>query len=278
MTDTNYDDKAFRQTPPPIQIDDPLYKPSERLRGQVAIITGADSGIGASTAIAFAKEGARVVIAYYNEDVDAQHVAEIITALNIDPPLCIRCDIRDQEQCAKLVTATIDAYGDVNIVVNNAGTQTLQAEIENISTQQLQETFATNIFGMFYLTQAALTHMKRGDSIINTASITAYRGHTELLDYSASKGAIVSFTRSLSQNLADEGIRVNAVAPGPVWTPLILDSMSDEHIQSFGKQQPLGRAAQPNEIAPAYVFLASRDARYITGQVVHVNGGEIVNG
>jgi NAD(P)-dependent dehydrogenase (short-subunit alcohol dehydrogenase family) len=239
-----------------VQIDDPKYNASNKLKNKVVIITGADSGIGAAAAILFAKEGAKVVINYLNEDKDAQNVKNIIEKYGGEA-ICVKNDLRNNLECKELVDTAIDSYGTINIIVNNAGTQTVQQSITDISSKQIEETFRTNMYSMFYLTQHALKHLQSGDCIINTTSVTAYRGSEELLDYSATKGAITSFTRSLSQNLASKNIRVNAVAPGPVWTPLVLDSFDNEKLSKFGRKQPLGYAAQPIEIAPSYVFLVS---------------------
>lgn len=261
---------------PPIIIDDESYQGSKKTNGKVAFISGGDSGIGAASAIALAKEGARIAINYLTEDADAEKISAIIKKYGSDC-LILKGDIREKQVCDKLIKETTEHFGTLNILINNAGTQVQQEKLEDISEEQLEGTFRTNIFGMFFLTQAAHKHMKPDSCIINTASVTAYRGSQELIDYSATKGGIISYTRSLSQNLASKPIRVNAVAPGPVWTPLVLTSFNENKLSSFGKEQPLGRAAQPIEIAPAYVFLASRDSRYMTGQVLHINGGEIVN-
>ncbi len=263
--------------PSKIIIDDKKYKPAKKLEGKVAIITGGDSGIGAATAIAFAKEGADVVISYLSEDKDAQNVAKIVKSYGQEAVHC-KGDLGEKVNCDELIALTLEKLGKIDILVNNAGTQVVQESIVDITEEQLLRTFKTNIFSMFYLTQKALQNMNPNACIINTTSVTAYRGSEELLDYSATKGAITTFTRSLSQNLAGKSVRVNAVAPGPVWTPLVLSSFDSKKLSELGKNQPLGRAAQPVEIAPAYVFLASDDSRYITGQVIHVNGGEIING
>lgn len=262
---------------PEIIIDDSEYRAAEKLTGKVALITGGDSGIGAATAIAYAKEGAKVVVGYLYEDQDAERTVGIIQKYGGDAAH-LKADLRDPEASRELVQFTLDRYGAIDILVNNAATQVQQKNFTDISLEQVENTFRTNIISMFILTKEAVAHMGAGSCIINTTSVVAYRGSEELIDYSATKGAILSFTRSLSQNLASQSIRVNAVAPGPVWTPLVLTSFDDEKLSTFGKRQPLGRAAQPIEIAPAFVFLASRDAGYITGQVLHVNGGEVVNG
>jgi NAD(P)-dependent dehydrogenase (short-subunit alcohol dehydrogenase family) len=252
------------------------YVGSGKLRGKVALITGGDSGIGRAVAIAFAKEGADLAIGYLNEQQDADETRFLVEA---EGARCILLpgDIGDKQFCDGAVKRVVDEYGGLNILVNNAGEQHPQSDVEDISPEQLQRTFQTNLFAIFYLTQAAKPHLQNGDTIINTASVTAYKGHPILLDYSATKGAIVSFTRSLALSLASQNIRVNAVAPGPIWTPLIPSTFSEEDVKKFGKDTPLGRPGQPEEVAPAYVFLASDDASYITGQTIHVNGGSIIN-
>jgi len=258
----------------------PIYDNDEpgcgKLKNMVAIITGGDSGIGRSVAIQFAKEGADVVIAYLNEHEDAKETAEGIRKYGKEA-LLISTDISEENNCEEVVRKTIDKFGKIDIVVNNAAVQFQQENIENISAEQLDKTFRTNIYSQFYLVKHAKPHLKNGSSIINTASITAYRGNETLIDYSSTKGAIVAFTRSLSQSLVKEGIRVNAVAPGPVWTPLIPASFDKKKVSEFGKDSPMGRPAQPVEVSPCYVFLASRDAAFITGQVLHPNGGNVVN-
>lgn len=263
-------------TPIPIS-DDPNYTPSGKLKEKVAIITGGDSGIGKAVAILFAKEGASVFIPYFDEDVDAQDTKKFINDFGGNCEI-MRCDIRTEGVCKQIVQNAIQTFGKVNILVNNAAVQYPQKNLEDITEEQLKRTFETNIFSMFFLSKACLPHMKQGDSIINTASITAYKGHDQLLDYSATKGAIVSFTRSLSTNLAQKGIRVNGVAPGPIWTPLIPASFDEQEVAKFGSTTPMKRAGQPVELAPAYLYLASDEASFITGQIIHVNGGVIVNG
>ncbi|WP_088071736.1 SDR family oxidoreductase [Gottfriedia luciferensis] len=262
----------------PIPIsDDPNYTSSGKLKDKVAIITGGDSGIGKAVAILFAKEGASVFIPYFDEDVDAEDTKKIIHALGGTCEI-MRCDIRTEEVCKQIVQNTMNAFGKINILVNNAAVQYPQKNLEDITEEQLRKTFETNIFPMFFLSKACLSHMKQGDSIINTASVTAYEGHDQLLDYSATKGAIVTFTRSLSTNLAQKGIRVNGVAPGPIWTPLIPASFDEQKVAKFGDTTPMKRAGQPVEVAPAYLYLASNEASFVTGQIIHVNGGVIVNG
>ena len=245
------------------------------LNGKVAIVTGADSGIGRAIAIQFAKEGADVVVAYFNEHEDAKETAEAIKKYDKEA-LLVSTDIADEQNCKSIVDKTLDRFGQIDIVVNNAAVQYQQLDIRDISAEQLERTFKINIFAQFYLTKFALPHLKDGSSIINSASVTAFKGNAELMDYASTKGAIVAFTRSLSQSLADKGIRVNAVAPGPVWTPLIPASFPADKVEKFGKDVPMGRPAQPIEIAPCYVFLASNEAAFLTGQVLHPNGGSVV--
>ena len=254
------------------------YRGSGKLTDRVALITGGDSGIGRATAILFAREGADVAIVYLNEDDDAKETARLIEAEG-RRCLQIRGDIGDEKVCHKAVKTTVDRFGRLDILINNAAEQHPQDSIEDIDAAQLERTFRTNIFSMFYLTRAALPHLKQqeGATIVNTTSVTAYRGSGHLLDYAATKGAIVAFTRSLAQSLAKDKIRVNAVAPGPIWTPLIPSTFPPDHVASFGSDVPLGRAGEPEECATCFVFLASEDASYMTGQVLHPNGGEIVN-
>ena len=247
-----------------------------RLRNKTAIITGGDSGIGKAVAIAFAKEGADVVISYYEDDEDARSTAARIESIG-QRCLLIPGDISKPAHCKKIIDKTIKQFGKLDVLVNNAGIQFPQTELSAITPDQLKKTFETNIFAMFYMVQAAEEHLQEGASIINTTSVTAYRGSSHLLDYSATKGAIVSFTRSLSAYFAKHNIRVNGVAPGPVWTPLIPATFPASHVSTFGSDTPLGRAGEPVEIAGSYIFLASDESSYITGQVLHPNGGEIVN-
>lgn len=258
-------------TPRPI-FDNPDYKGSNKLTSRIALITGGDSGIGRAVAVAFAKEGADVAIGYLNEKQDAQETKAYIEKLG-RKCILLEGDITDSSFCSRAVMQTVTDYGKIDVLVNNAAVQFPQNTVRDISDEQLERTFKTNIFSMFYLTKAALPHMEAGSSIINTASVTAYEGEKTLIDYSATKGAIVSFTRSLAANLAELNVRVNAVAPGPVWTPLIVSSFQADRVKTFGTGVPLKRAAQPFELAPAYVYLASDDSRYVTGQVIHVNGG-----
>jgi NAD(P)-dependent dehydrogenase (short-subunit alcohol dehydrogenase family) len=253
------------------------YQPAGKLKGKVALITGGDSGIGRAVAIGYAKEGADVAIVYLEESDDAATTQHFIEQ---EGRQCLRIkgDVGDRAFCKRAIEQTISKFGQLDILVNNAGEQHVQKDFTDISQEQLERTFRTNIFACFYLTQAALEHMGEGARIINTASVTAYKGKKELIDYASTKGAIVALTRSLSQSLAEKKIYVNAVAPGPIWTPLIPSSFSAEDVAEFGTNAPLGRAGQPDEVAPSFIFLASDDASYMTGQVLHPNGGTIVNG
>lgn len=250
---------------------------ADQFADKVVVITGGDSGIGRATALAFAKEGARIVMNYLEEDDDAEDTTKFIEEVGGDY-LVIAGDIGDESFCRQLVEKTIQHYGKIDVLINNAAEQHPKEKLEDISAEQLERTFRTNFFSIFYLCQAALPHMKEGSSIINNASVNAYTGHPLLVDYSSTKGAIIAFTRSLALQVAEKGIRVNAVAPGPIWTPLIPSSMPPERIAEFGKKTPMKRPGQPSEVAPAFLFLASSGASYITGQTIHVNGGMIVNG
>ena len=255
----------------------PGYKAAAKLEGTVALITGGDSGIGRAVSIHFAKEGADIAIVYLDEDEDAKFTQQLIEAEG-KQCILIRGDITKSAFCKKAVVQTVKKFGKLNILVNNAGMQFPQKDAKNISEAQLEKTFRTNIFAYFFFAEAALEYLRAGDCIINTTSVTAYRSSPALIDYSSTKGAITTFTRSLATNLVGKSIRVNAVAPGPVWTPLIVSSFDEKKIKAFGSETAMKRAGQPSEIAPAYVFLASDDASFITGQVIHVNGGEVVNG
>jgi NAD(P)-dependent dehydrogenase (short-subunit alcohol dehydrogenase family) len=257
---------------------EPRYRGSDRLKGKVALITGADSGIGRAVAALYAREGADVAIVYLCEHDDAAKTKQIVEKEG-RKAITIAGDLGDKRFCERAVAETVQQLGRLDILVNNAGEQHPDKDIRDITEEQLKRTFQTNIFSMFYLTQAARPHLKAGSAIINCTSVTMYKGSKELLDYSATKGAITAFTRSLSENLIKDGIRVNAVAPGPIWTPLNpMGGKPPEEMKDFGKSTPMGRPGQPNEVAPAFLFLACEDSSYMSGQVLHPNGGTIVNG
>jgi len=256
----------------------PRYPGSGRLAGKVALISGGDSGIGRAVAVLFAREGAEVAIGHLpDEDTDANETVKLVEA---EGRRCLTLpgDVGDEGFCRQAVERTVRELGRLDVLVNNAAEQHTTESITEISAEQLERTFRTNIFAMFYLTKAALPHLGEGSAIVNTTSVTAYQGNPSLLDYSSTKGAIVAFTRSLSQQLVSKGIRVNAVAPGPIWTPLIPATMPEEKVTQFGKDVPMGRPGQPEEVAPCYLFLASDDSSYMAGQVLHPNGGNVVNG
>jgi NAD(P)-dependent dehydrogenase (short-subunit alcohol dehydrogenase family) len=255
----------------------PQYRGSGKLTGKTALITGGDSGIGRAVAVLFAKEGADVAITYLNEHRDASETKRLVQAEH-RRCLLLAGDIGEESTCRRFVNKTASQFGRLDILVNNAAEQHPQEDITKLTSRQLLRTFQTNIFSQLYFVKAALEHLKKGSVIINTASVTAYRGSPHLLDYAATKGAIVAFTRSLSKALVRKGIRVNAVAPGPIWTPLIPSTFPPDEVAEFGTDVPMGRAGEPMEVAPCYVFLASNDSSYITGQILHPNGGEIVNG
>jgi NAD(P)-dependent dehydrogenase (short-subunit alcohol dehydrogenase family) len=261
----------YLMNPTPIS-DNPEYKGSGKLKGKVAIITGGDSGIGRAVAIGFSKEGADVAIAYLYEREDALATKQMVEKYG-GRCLLIEGDLRKPGFSSEIISQTLECYGCLDILVLNQGVQFPQTCILDITNEQLEDTYRTNIFPHFYLTKAALPHLKPGSSIISTASVTAYAGAPLLVDYSSTKGAIVSFTRSLSLQLVSCGIRVNAIAPGPIWTPLIVSSYSAEYVKTFGLETPMKRAGQPFELAPTYIYLASDDSSYVTGQVLHVNGG-----
>lgn len=267
-------ESAMRPLP---QSEGASHRGSGKLEGKVALITGGDSGIGRAIAIAFAKEGADVVISYLNEHEDARETCRLVMA---HQRKCISMpgDIGSEAHCKKLIHRVTQKLGGLDILVNNAAEQHPQKSITDITGKQLERTFRTNIFAMFFLVKASLKHLKKHSCIINTTSVTAYRGSPELLDYAATKGAIVSFTRSLAHALTEQQIRVNAVAPGPIWTPLITSTVPTKKVKTFGSDSPMGRPGEPDEVAPSFVFLASEDSSYMTGQVLHPNGGEVVNG
>jgi NAD(P)-dependent dehydrogenase (short-subunit alcohol dehydrogenase family) len=256
----------------------PRYPGSGRMEGKVAIVTGADSGIGRAVAVLFAREGANVCISYLNEHDDAEDTRRFCEAEGSEA-IIIPGDLGDKAHCEKVVADTVERFGKLDVLINNAGEQHPDQDITDITVEQLQRTFQTNIFSMFYMVQAARPHLKEGAAIVNCTSVTMYKGAPILLDYSATKGAITAFTRSLSQSLVEDGIRVNAVAPGPIWTPLNPSGgQPPEKIPDFGKDTPMGRPGEPNEVAPCFLFLACEDSSYMSGQVLHPNGGTIVNG
>jgi NAD(P)-dependent dehydrogenase (short-subunit alcohol dehydrogenase family) len=255
----------------------PKLHPEGKLAGKVALITGGDSGIGRAVALLFAKEGADIAISYLNETKDAKDTQLLVSSYGRQCEL-LKADIGKETNCRSVIEKTMKAYGKIDILVNNAAQHWESDSIEKISTAQLMRTFHSNFFSCFWVTKYALKHLKKGSCIINTSSVTAYRGSPRLIDYAATKGAIVSFTRSLSNSLLEKKIRVNAVAPGPVWTPLIASSFTKTKVAQFGSDSPMKRAGEPNEIAPCFLFLASDASSFMTGQVLHPNGGEIING
>lgn len=257
--------------------DNPQYVGSGKLKNKVAIITGGDSGQGRAVAVAFAKEGADVVIVYLNEHEDAEETKQAVEQKGRQC-LLIAGDIGSEEHCIDIVAQTISTFGRLDILVNNAAEQHVQTSLEHITTAQMEKTFRTNFYGLFFLTKAALPHMQKGSAIINAGSLTAYEGNEQLMDYAATKGAIIAFTRSLSKSLQKQGIRVNGVCPGNMWTPLIPASFPAQQVAKWGEKTPMKRAGQPMEVAPAYVFLASDDSSYMSGQFLHVNGGVVING
>jgi NAD(P)-dependent dehydrogenase (short-subunit alcohol dehydrogenase family) len=255
---------------------EPHFAGSDRLRDKVVLVTGGDSGIGRAVSVLFAREGGKLAIVYKEEETDAKETAGLVEEEGGEA-LLIKGDVGKKAFCDKAVEKTIARFGRIDVLVNNAAEQHVAEDLPEISEKQIEETFRTNIFGYIFMAQAALKHMRKGASIVNTASVTAYRGSPHLVDYASTKGAIVAFTRSLSGQLAKQGIRVNAVAPGPIWTPLIPASFDRQEVAKFGTDVPLGRAGQPNEVAPSFLFLACDDSTYFTGQVLHPNGGVILN-
>ena len=264
----------YEMNPQPI-FENPNYIPSKKLLDKVVVISGGDSGIGRAISVLFAKEGADLVISYLNEHEDANYTKQIIESYGRRCVL-IPGDLRDENLSTYIADTAINCFGKIDVLINNCGVQFPQNSILDITSKQLKDTFETNIFTFFYLTKAILPHMKANSSIINTTSITAFAGKKNLIDYSSTKGAITVFTKSLALSLADQKIRVNAVAPGPIWTPLIPSSFNEQEVEIFGTETPLKRAGEPFELAPAYLYLASDDSRYVTGQIIHVNGGTIV--
>ncbi|MEF2073784.1 SDR family oxidoreductase [Consotaella aegiceratis] len=254
---------------------EPRYPGSGRLRDKVAIITGGDSGIGRATAVLYAREGAKVAIVYLDEDKDAEETKAAVEKEG-SAALLIRGDVREKAFCTQAVERTVKEFGKLDILVNNAAHQEEDEDIRAISEEQLRKTFETNIFAYFYMTQAALDHLKEGSAIVNVTSVNSYKGNPALIDYSSTKGAITAFTRSMATNLVEKGIRVNGVAPGPIWTPFIPMSFPADKVEGFGESSPMGRPGQPNEVAPSLLFLACEDSSYFTGQVLHPNGGKIV--
>ncbi|KAG2395151.1 hypothetical protein LR48_Vigan09g153400 [Vigna angularis] len=274
--------KEYLMNPPP-QYSSPDYRPSNKLQGKVAVVTGGDSGIGRAVCNLFSLEGATVIFTYVKEqeDIDAKDTLEIIRkakTADAKDPMAIAVDVGYEVNCKRVVDEVVDAYGRIDILVNNAAEQYESESLDEIDETRLERVFRTNIFSHFFMTKHAVKHMKEGSSIINTTSVNAYRGHATLVDYTSTKGAIVAFTRALALQLVSKGIRVNGVAPGPIWTPLVVATMKVEEIVEFGSETPMKRAGQPIEVAPSYVFLASNQcSSYITGQVLHPNGGTIVN-
>lgn len=266
-----------KMKPKPI-FDYPEIKGNNKLKNKIAFISGEDSGIGKATAILFAKEGADIIITYLSETKDAKETKQIIEEIYTRRCLLIKGDLSKEQHCKTVIHKAAKEFGRIDILVNNAAIHYQNETLETISTKELTKTFETNIFSFFWITKAALPHMKKGSCVINSSSVTAYRGSPALIDYAATKGAIVSFTRSLSANLVKKGIRVNGVAPGPIWTPLIPASFKSKKVAKHGSEVPLQRAGEPVEIAPSYLFLASSDSSYMTGQFLHPNGGEIING
>lgn len=272
------DDESKNMDRKPL-IESDTYKAAGKLEGKVTLITGGDSGIGAATAILFAKEGAKVAFTYHSSDEDATRTENRLKEIGAEV-LVFKGDVGDESFAEEVISSLTDKWGNIDVLVNHAGEQRYQSSITDIKAEQIDRTYRTNIFSMFYFVKAALNHLSEGASIINTSSITAYKGNPTLMDYSGTNGARVAFTRSLAQNqeILDKKIRVNSVAPGPIWTPLIPSTFPEEALEEFGKDGALGRPGEAYELAPAYVYLASDDSSYVTGQTIHVNGGVIVNG
>jgi NAD(P)-dependent dehydrogenase (short-subunit alcohol dehydrogenase family) len=267
-----------KMTPQP-EFDSDAMPKGNQMKGKVALITGGDSGIGRAVAVAFAKQGAEIAICFLPEEkADAEFTRQYIEENYKRSCLMLPGDISNEKHCIALVKKTIDRFKRIDVVVNNAGLHYVHDKVTEVTSAQMKRTFEVNVFSMFYIVKAVMPYLKKGASIINTASVTAYRGSWHLIDYAATKGAIVAFTRSLAASLVKQKIRVNAVAPGPIWTPLVVSSLKPGEVKTFGTGSPMGRAGQPTEVAPCYLFLASDAASYITGQVLHPNGGEIVNG
>ncbi len=275
QTQASHPGNEFEMDPQPIYIRD-TYQGADKLKGKAALITGGDSGIGRAVAVHFAREGADVCICYFHADQDAQTTRQLVEAEGVRC-ITIKGDQRDEQFCRKAVKQCVAELGKLDILVNNAAEQHLHEGLESVPDGLFERHFETNVFGYYYFTKAALAHLPEQSSIINTASVVAFRGSAHLVPYSSTKGAIIAFTRSLSINLIERKIRVNSVAPGPIWTPFIPSSFTAEKVAEFGKETPMQRAGQPCEVAPAYVFLACDDASYVTGQTIHVNGGEVVN-
>jgi NAD(P)-dependent dehydrogenase (short-subunit alcohol dehydrogenase family) len=262
-------------TPQP-EYDNPNYKGSDKLLDKVALITGGDSGIGRSIAVHYAKEGADVAIVYLDEHQDAKKTKEAVESYG-RRCLLLPGDIRSETFCQEAVQKTLDEFGQLDILINNAAVQYLEPSLDDIDAARLGDIFATNVFAMFYFSKAAVPHMAEGSSIINTTSINAYKGNAALMSYSTTKGAILALTRSMAKPMLEKGIRVNGVAPGPIWTPFIPDAFEADMVEGFGKDVvPMQRPGQPREVAPSFVFLASEDASYMAGQVLHPNGGVVV--
>ena len=256
---------------------EPRFASSGRLKGKVVLITGGDSGIGRAISVLFAREGADIAIVYLEETEDAKRTMDLVEAEG-GAFLPIEGDVADEDFCGRAVKMTVERFGRLDVLINNCAEQHPRDDLSEITAEQIHRTFSTNVYGYFHMAKAAIPHLREGSAIVNTTSVTAYRGSHHLIDYAATRGAIVSFTRSLAQSLVDRRIRVNGVAPGPIWTPLIPSSFDAKEVAEFGKKSPMGRPGQPNEVAPCHLFLACDDSSYMSGQVLHPNGGEIVGG